>query len=192
SDDSFPLQRFRHVTRDNALREAFNNGGFAHARFANEDRIVFRAAGKNLNNAADLFVAANHGIELSLSSELGQIAGISLQRLILFFRILIGNLLRPANGNQDLQNGLFGYAMRIEHARDVLALGVAQRDQNMFGADILDFELIRFFERVFEYPVQRRAEINLGLPLNFRKLGYKIGKILRELLKIDAELLRDA
>ena len=64
-DHPLVLKSFRHVAGDNALGQTFYDGGFAHAGFADEYWIIFRAARKNLDNAADFFVASNHRIELA-------------------------------------------------------------------------------------------------------------------------------
>ena len=42
-DEPLVLQRFRHVAADDAPRQAFGDGRLAHARFADEHRIVLRA-----------------------------------------------------------------------------------------------------------------------------------------------------
>ena len=116
-DDSLPLERFRHIACDNALRQTFHDRGLTNTRFANKNRIVFRSPGKDLNNAPDFFVATDHRIELSFARQFREIPRVSLQRLILSFRILIGDLLRAANRNQNLQNCIFGYTVCVAAAR---------------------------------------------------------------------------
>ena len=78
----------RHVQRDHALvfqklwdlalddleGEALYHGGLAHARFADQERVVFLAARQNLNDALDFLVAADDGVELSALGKLGEIA----------------------------------------------------------------------------------------------------------------------
>ncbi len=58
----------------NALGQAFNNGGLAHARFANQHRIIFGAAAENLDDAVDFAIAADQRIELAVHGGLGQVA----------------------------------------------------------------------------------------------------------------------
>ena len=65
-DEPLVLQLFGHVARDDALRQAFDDGGLADAGLADQHRIVFGAARKNLHHAANFFVAADHRIELRL------------------------------------------------------------------------------------------------------------------------------
>ena len=70
-DHALVLEHFRHVAGNDALREAFDDGGLANSRFADEHRIIFRAAGKNLDHAADFFVAADDRVKLAAPGLLG-------------------------------------------------------------------------------------------------------------------------
>ncbi len=58
-------KRFRDVAIDDAQRQAFGDGGLAHARFADQNRIVLGAAGQHLDGAADFLVAPDHRIEFA-------------------------------------------------------------------------------------------------------------------------------
>ena len=69
-DDVLVLQAFRHIAADDALGQAFDDGGLADAGLADEHGIVLGAAGKDLDDAADLFIAADDGIELALGGGL--------------------------------------------------------------------------------------------------------------------------
>ena len=44
ADEGFTAEGFRHVAGDDAAGEAFDDGGFTHAGFADEHRVVFGAA----------------------------------------------------------------------------------------------------------------------------------------------------
>ena len=88
---------FRHISGDNALREAFDDGGLADAGFADEHGIIFGAPRKHLDHTADFFIASDDRIELAATRLFRQVASIALQRLILRFRILVGNFLRSAD-----------------------------------------------------------------------------------------------
>ena len=70
-DYALVLEDFGHVAGNDALGEAFDDGGFAYAGLADEHGIIFRAPRKNLDHAADFFVAADHGIELAAAGLLG-------------------------------------------------------------------------------------------------------------------------
>ena len=56
---------FGHVAAHDALREPFDDRRLADAGLADEHRIVLGAAREHLNDAADLFVAADDRIELA-------------------------------------------------------------------------------------------------------------------------------
>ena len=64
-EDALALQALGHFAVDDALREAFDDGGLADARLADEHRVVLRAALQHLDRAADLIVAADDRIELA-------------------------------------------------------------------------------------------------------------------------------
>ena len=68
---------------DDALGQPLDDGGLAHARLADEHRIVLGAAGQHLHHAANLLVAADDRIELAVAREVGEVAGVALERLVL-------------------------------------------------------------------------------------------------------------
>ena len=74
-------QPFRHFAVDDALREALDDRGLADAGLADQHGIVLGAALQHLHGAADLVVAADHGIELALLGALGEIDRVLLERL---------------------------------------------------------------------------------------------------------------
>ena len=76
------LRPFGHVAADDALREAFDDGGLADAGLADEHRVVLGAARQHLDDAADLLVAADDRIELALARQLGEVAAVALERLV--------------------------------------------------------------------------------------------------------------
>ena len=76
------FERLGHVALDDALREPFDNRGLADTRLADQNRIVFGAAGQHLDGAPDLFVSADHRIELVLPRLFGEIARVFLERVI--------------------------------------------------------------------------------------------------------------
>ena len=67
------------------LRQTFDDGGLAHAGFAEQHRVVLRAAAKNLDDALDLVFAADHGIHLAFAREFREVAAKRAQRRSLDF-----------------------------------------------------------------------------------------------------------
>ena len=95
----------------------FDDGGLADAGLADEHRIVLRAAREHLDHAADLLVAADHRIELVLSREIGEIATVAFERLVLALGILIRDALIASHGGERLEDPLVGHAALLEQRR---------------------------------------------------------------------------
>ena len=72
------LERIGHFTGHDALGQALNDRGFAHAGLTNEHRVVLGAALQHLNGAADFVVAANDRVELAHAGALGQVHAVFL------------------------------------------------------------------------------------------------------------------
>ncbi len=108
------LQAFGHVAAHDALGEAFHDGGLADARLADEHRIVLRPARQHLDDAADLVVAADDRIELALAGDLGEVAAVAFERLVLALGVLIGDALRAAHRGERLQDGVARDAALLE------------------------------------------------------------------------------
>ncbi len=78
--NGYVFQRWRDVASGDTQRKPFDDGSLADACLAGENRIVLTAASENVNDLADLVVAAEHRIHLSrtrigseINSELIQI-----------------------------------------------------------------------------------------------------------------------
>src|SRR5207248_11150080 len=76
-------QALRHVAIDDPERKTFGDRGLADSRLADKHWIILRAAREDLNCAPYLLVPADHGIEFSSPRELGEIACVFLERIIL-------------------------------------------------------------------------------------------------------------
>src|SRR5207302_5447961 len=61
------LQRWRNVTTSQAQRKAFGNRGLADPRLAREQRIVLPATHQNIDDLADLFIAAGDRVDLAFA-----------------------------------------------------------------------------------------------------------------------------
>ena len=80
------LQLRRHVALHQPLRKPFDHRRLAHAGLAGEDRVVLAAAHQDVDDLADLLVAAGHRVQLARPRLLGQVDGVLLQRLLLAHR----------------------------------------------------------------------------------------------------------
>ena len=189
--DPLALQRLGNITRNDASRQTLDDCGLSNARLADQDGIVFGAARQNLHHAPDLLVTPDHRIELALASQIRQVARIALERLIFFLRIRVCDLLRAADGNQDLQDRVLGETVRLQEPPGGLVFGIAQRNQKVLGADVFVFEPVCFLLRILQNPAQRGTHVNLGLTRNRRQLGDRIGQIAGDGLKVHAQLLKN-
>ena len=69
-DQLLVLELVGHVAADDALGQAFDDGGLADAGFADQHRVVLGAAAEHLHDAADFVVAADHRVELALRARI--------------------------------------------------------------------------------------------------------------------------
>ena len=77
--DSLTLQRLRHVALDDALRDAFDDGGLADAGLSDQHRVVLRAPREHLNRLFDLLLPADQGLEPAIAGERGQVVPVLIQ-----------------------------------------------------------------------------------------------------------------
>ena len=91
--DALVLQAFRHLAVENALRQALDDGRLAHARFADQHRIVLGAPLQHLHGAADFIVAPDHRIELALLRPRREVDGVLGERLAGLFGVGVAHRL---------------------------------------------------------------------------------------------------
>ena len=144
------FQTFGHVAGNNALREAFDDSGLADARFADEDGIIFRAAGKDLDDAANFFISSNDRIKLAATRLFGQVASIFVESLKLGFRILVGHFLRSTDNDQSFEDRVIGRAVTSENLLRDISLEVRDREKQVLGRNVFIFEVGCFFESLVQ------------------------------------------
>ena len=112
------------VAGDDALGEAFGDGGFADAGAADKDGVVFGAADEGLHNAGDFVVAADDGVKLAVAGELGEVNAVAFQGAIGAFGARVGDAAVAAHFLERLIDCLLGDAEVGEQARGgVLGVG---------------------------------------------------------------------
>src|SRR5207245_7180420 len=94
------------VAADGPRAVALAARGLADARLANEHRIVLGAAREHLDHAPDLLVAADDRVDLALAREVGEVAAVLFERLVLAFGIRVGDALAAPNFFQRVQDAL--------------------------------------------------------------------------------------
>ncbi len=155
------LQGLRHFAIDDALRQAFDDGGLADAGFADQHRVVLGAALQDLDGTADLVVAADHRVELALAGALGQVEAILVERFALAFGVLRTDVLAAAHGLHRVFQRLAVEAGFLQQTPG-LALVLGQRQQEHFGGDELVAGLLRFLVGDVEQVGQVAADADLA------------------------------
>ena len=61
----FVFQGFRDIALYNPLCQTLHNGGLAHARLANQDRIVLGPSGKDLDDSPDFIITADDRVQIA-------------------------------------------------------------------------------------------------------------------------------
>jgi hypothetical protein len=90
-------ERVRDVAVDDALSESLDDRRLANARLADQHRIVLGATGQHLHHAANLLVPTNDRIEFSLAGLVCEVAGVTLESLVLGLGCLVGHAVRSAH-----------------------------------------------------------------------------------------------
>ncbi len=128
-DDALLLEPFGHVAAHDALRQAFDDGGLADAGLADQDGIVLGASREHLDDATDFLVASDHRVELALAGELGEVAAVLLERLVLVLGILIGHTLAATNARQRLEHLVARHLSLLQLLDRERLPGLAQNSQ---------------------------------------------------------------
>ena len=143
-DELLALQGGGHVARHDALGQAFDDGGFAHAGLADQHRVVLGAATQDLNHAADLLITADHRIELAFLGGGRQVGGVLLQGLVRAFRVRAGDLRAATHAGYGLAQGGCGDAVLLQDFGRLVRLAGRDADEQMFGGDVFVAHLLHF------------------------------------------------
>jgi hypothetical protein len=139
-DDAPVAQALRHVAGHDALGQPLGDRRLADPGLADEDRVVLGAPGQNLDDAADLVVAADDRIQLALGGGLGQVTPVLLERLKLVLRVLVGHPVRAANLVQGLDERVAGGAAGAQRVAGPARMG-RQGQEQVLGGDVLVAQL---------------------------------------------------
>ena len=140
-NDALVPQIERHVSRRDGLRQPFDDCGLPDARLSDQNRIVFPAPRKNLNDAPNLALTPDNRVQLIFRGKLAERAPVLGQqrrsrsaRAALLFVSLVIVVHHLKDGLPDeIEVG----AQRRQHPRRRIAALPRQRQQNMFRADIV-------------------------------------------------------
>ncbi len=185
--DALVLQAFGNLTVDDSLREAFDDRGLAHARLADQHRIIFRSALQNLDRATNLIVATDHGIELAGSGSRGEIDRVLLERLTGLLRVGVGNLLAAAH----VLDGLFNRATNRTGVFQCLGQpAIFERGEHEeFAGYVLIAPLLGELVGDVEYAVQLVRDVHIsGRALDLRQPVELSTEFRPQLVDVDAGL----
>ncbi len=113
-DDLLVLERLGHVAANDPLGEAFDHGRLADARLADQHRVVLGAAAQDLDDAADLLVAADHRVELARPRLGREVAAVLLEGLVRGLGVLARDPLAAADARQRLEDRLLVRPVAIQ------------------------------------------------------------------------------
>ena len=128
------------VAVDDPLGETLDDRRLAHARLADQDGVVLGPAAEDLDHAADLVVAPDHGVKLALGGRLGQVAAEALERLELVLRVLVGDAMAAAHLVERLEQLVAGGAGAAQCVARLPRMGGDGQHQ-VLGGDVLVAEL---------------------------------------------------
>jgi hypothetical protein len=158
-----------HLAVDDALRQAFDDRRLAHARLADQHRVVLGAALQHLDRAADLVVAADHRVELAKAGALGQVERVLLQRLALALGLGAVHLLATAHRLDGTFQRLAGdRPCSAQHAGPMSVLLSARASRNISLAMNWSPRLVASFSAACSRP-PARAGLHLLAALHLRQ-----------------------
>ena len=128
-------QEVRDVAVHDLLREPFDDGGLADARFADQDGVVLRPAAQHLLHALELVLPADQRIELVLHRRLGQIAA-ELGQQRRFFDPRQRRLLVEER-DDVLADGVQAHPLLEQDGGGHRALFAQDAEQQVLGADVV-------------------------------------------------------
>ncbi|OTP65614.1 hypothetical protein PAMC26510_37600 [Caballeronia sordidicola] len=182
------LERFRHFAVHDPLRKPFHDGGLAHARLADQHRIVLRPPLQDLDGTADFVVTSNHRIELPGASALGQVDGVFLQRAALAFGVLTMHLAAAAHGVDRGFERLARQAMLLgKTARVAFVIGDCEQEHLARNERIV--ELLRFFIRAVQQAGKVAADLDVAVrALDLRQTRHRVFQRGFQRLNLNARL----
>jgi len=165
-EDGLGLQVLGRVSLDDAVGDALGDGGFAHARLADQYGVVLRPAGEDLHHAADFLVPADDGVELPGFGVLVQVAGVLAQRVVGRLGVLACHAVVPAQFADGRFQVFFVHALVFQQGGRLVARG-QDAQQKMLDGDKLVLELAEVALCLLEDGNQCVAGVNVSVPAGY-------------------------
>ena len=171
TDQPLVSQCLRHIARDYPLGQPLDDRRLSDSRLTNQNRIVLRSPGENLDRPPDLIITPDHRIELTLACQLRQIPRILRERLIALLCVLRRDASAGAHSRNHLQQNLATDRV-LPHYPARLALPVLDNpEQQMLRRDILILKPVRLLLCTLKDLSQTRPIIPLRRSAHLRKLS---------------------
>ena len=211
-DDLLLEEDLGDVAGGDFLGQALDDRRLAHARLADQDRVVLRPAAQDLDHPANLVLAAHDGVHLALLSQFGQVAAKGLQGGGLDFLLVLGRGARALGIARRglVAAGLAAGELRIKLAQDLVsgaldvdlegledaggdALALPEEpEQDMLGANVGMIEGLRLLARQGEDLLHARGVRNAALGLGLLPGAHLLLDGRADRLKVQPHLLQDA
>ena len=188
------LQVFRYIAAHDTQGQALGDSCFAHARLADEHRVIFCLARKDTDDVADLGVAADDGVQLLLTGQLHKVLAVFGQHVIGAFGVVAGDALVAAHLRQHLQKAGLIKAELAQHLLDGGVGRIHHAQHKMLHGNVFVLHGGSGFFGGRQRTVQLRRDIHLfGVPPGacymgqlthlFGKGGGKVARLGPHLLK---------
>jgi len=140
-EDDLVAQPLGNVTVIDSLGEAFDDGGLADARVADENGVVLRLSGEDLDDTANLAVAPDDGIELARASVGHEVTPVLRERLVGDLRHGRRHPLVAADGGQCLEEPVAAQTLLFQQtSRRRGGALIEEREHEVLDRDILVLE----------------------------------------------------
>src|ERR1035441_2668274 len=174
--DLLVLEQLGHLGARDALGQALDHGGLAHARLAHQHRVVLGAPREDLHDPLDLGLASHARVELALGRELGEVAPELVEQLRGLLALAGGRARAGARASglslaatagtgehaDDLVADLLGVGVEVEQDAGGHALVLAhQAEQDVLGADVVVAEAQSLAQGELEHLLGPGRERNL-------------------------------
>ncbi|MNZ58563.1 hypothetical protein D3C78_765770 [compost metagenome] len=182
------FEAIRHFAIDDALGQAFGDGGFTHARLTDQHRVVLGTALQHLDGAANFVVTADHRVKLAVFGALGQVDGVFIQGLARFFGVGVIDRLAATQVADGVFQGFFGHALAEQQLAE-LAVLVHGRQQHKLAGDELVALLLGQAVSLVEQARQVLGHVDVaGGVLDFRQLVELFAQRLAQAVDVKADL----
>ena len=158
--DALVLQALGNIAAHDALGQSLHDRRLPDTGLADQHRVVLRAPGQHLDDATDLVVTPDDRIQLPLPRGFGEVAAVTLQRLVGRFRRRRGDALAAAHLTQGLQQ-LVARDSHLGQQPPGRTLVVGDRQKRVLDRNVFVLELLGFVFRLRQHPVEAAGDIDL-------------------------------